>query len=90
MSKLPLVSLVTLVALAGCKQAGAPDPHFGEAVNHNILVQTVNPNAPLDNGPIAFDGQRQSLAQTRYQTGQVIEPKDMSTSEVGQDSKGGS
>ncbi len=81
--KLALALLATAGLLA-CMPVATPKPeaHFGEAVTHNIAVQTVNPNAPKDKGPIAYDATRQSVAQGRYQADKVKEPADMSTSKV--------
>ena len=84
MNKLALV-ILSAAGLSACMPVATPKPeaHFGEAVTHNIAVQTVNPNAPNDRRPIAYDGQRQSVAQERYETDKVKEPKDMSTARVG-------
>jgi len=85
------VAITALLTLIGCTPVATPKPeaHFGEAVAHNIAVQTVNPNAPMDKRPIAFDAQHQALAQARYEAGKVKEPADMSTSRIEVTGSGG-
>lgn len=83
--------VVSAAALVACAPLSAPPKgsHFGEAVMHNIAVQTVNPNAPNDKRPIAFDAQYQGLAQARYEAGKVKEPPDMSASKISVMNSGG-
>lgn len=80
-------STIVLVAfvLGACTPSAMPRPnaHFGEAVAHNIAVQTVNPDAPLDKRPIAYDAAHQALAQGRYESDKVKQPTELSTSRVG-------
>lgn len=76
------LTIALACGLAGCQQAGHPAPHFGEAVMHNIAVQTVNPGAPQDKGPIAYEGERAALAQKRYEANKVEKPADISTSTI--------
>ena len=77
-------ALAAALTLVGCTEVAKPQPsaHFGEAVAHNIAVQTVNPNAPKDKRPIAYDAQHAALAQTRYETDQVKQPADAAASQV--------
>jgi hypothetical protein len=83
MNKL-FLSVLCASGLLACTPVATPKPdaHFGEAVTHNIAVQTVNPHAPNDKGPIAFNGARQAKAQTRYENDKVKEPADPSTSKI--------
>lgn len=61
---------------------------FGEAINYNIAVQTVDPTP--DNAIYAptFDGARTGLTQERYRTDQVKQPGRLRTSGIGSTSGG--
>jgi hypothetical protein len=84
-------ALAAALTLIGCTEVAKPQPsaHFGEAVTHNIAVQTVNPNAPKDKRPIAYDAQHAALAQARYEADQVKVPADAAASQVAAGSSGG-
>ena len=54
-------------------------PAFGDAVRANIAVQTVNPMAPMDRGPLVANGERAALQQDRYTTDAVEAPMEVGT-----------
>jgi hypothetical protein len=56
------------VALAGCTtQTPVLDQHYGEAVNAAKLHQTINPDASLNQDPVAgIDGKAANAAVDRY------------------------
>ncbi len=54
-------------------------PAFGDAVRANIAVQTVNPMAPMDRGPLLANGERAALQQEKYTTDTVEAPMDVGT-----------
>ena len=56
------------VALVGCAtQTPILDQHYGEAVNAAKLQQTINPDASLNQDPIAgIDGQAANAVVDRY------------------------
>jgi hypothetical protein len=70
--------------LAGCEESHlrlAPD--FGVAVRQDVAGQVADPDAQYAGVPApASNGSRVSLAQTRYNTGKVIQPASTSTSQV--------
>ena len=68
-----------LQACAADRPVGLGLGVYGEAVRANIAVQTVNPMAPADRGPILADGQRTALQQERYVTDQVEPPEEVGT-----------
>lgn len=78
-----LVIAGVAAALSGCaipQQSLSDD--FGVALRTDLAAQIANPDAP-DPGPApASDGVRAALAQTRYQTNQVVKPSG-SASDVG-------
>ena len=64
-------------------------PAFGDAVRANIAVQTVNPMAPMDRGPLVANGERAALQQDRYTTDTVETPMDVGTLQGLQGAGGG-
>jgi hypothetical protein len=55
----------------------------GDAVAHNIAVQTIDPWPPwARNDRINMDGQRAALAITRYQANKSIPPRTLETSDI--------
>ena len=80
------IRLGTVIGLACVLQACAIDepaaletPSFGNAVRANIAVQTVNPMAPTDRGPLLANGERAAVQQERYTTDTVEMPVDVGT-----------
>ena len=79
MTKGTLYLLVSLAPmLAACTNAdfvpeGTLWPHGGEAVQHNIAVQLVNP-APSSEQAQAMNGERAQIAQDHYTKDQVKPP----------------
>lgn len=72
---LALASL-SLPLIAGCETQPrqAISPGFGNAVQHNIAVQLVNPDPPPVTEPSSLDGQRAADALERYRADEVIPP----------------
>jgi hypothetical protein len=68
---------------------GAFDPSFGEAVQHNIAVQTVNPQPENATEPPDFNGPRTAIAMGRYQADKVKQPPKLRTSDINIISTGG-
>jgi hypothetical protein len=90
-----LLGLASAALLAACAEGppaiGPADKTFGAAVRHNIEVQTVNPAAKPEAGPIPYDGERGALAMERYQSDKVKQPRSMRTrSSAGTGTGGGS
>ncbi len=63
-----LTVLLASAALVGCAtQTPNLDQHFGEAVNAAKAQQTINPDASLNQDPVAgVDGQAANAAVDRY------------------------
>jgi len=69
----------SLQACAADRPVGLALPDFGEAVRANVAVQTVNPMAPMNRGPLVADGERAALQQEAYTTDMVEPPMDVGT-----------
>lgn len=76
--------LSTLSACANVyRQSGTPLPGYGNAVRQNAAVMIVDPQpASAANTTIDMDGMRAFLAIERYRTGAVIEPSELSTTDI--------
>ena len=75
-SKILIVAAVAGL-LAACSHQ---NPGFGDAVHQNLTAQIADPDAKYARDlPPASSGSRTSLAQTRYQKGQVLQPANTST-----------
>jgi len=74
-------SLAAGMALSGCTQSQLRlQPDFGVAVRQDLAAQIADPDAHYTGVPApGSDGSRVSLAQTRYQTGNVITPAAISS-----------
>lgn len=84
--------MASALFLTGCStttQVGLNTPDFGNAVRQNIVAQTVNPSAPLDNSPIEANGARAANAQLLYEADQVETPAVISTSTAASGGGGG-
>ncbi len=76
-----LFLLGSLLLLTGCSsQAGEAPASFGQAVNQNIAVQIVNPDAGETNAVPVYNGARAALAQKNYETGKTTTAVAPSTS----------
>ena len=82
---------VLLLAAALCsacgpyayRQSGTPVPGFGNSIRQNAAVHVVDPQpAGAANTMIDMDGRRALLAIERYRTDTVIEPTELSTTDV--------
>ena len=77
----------TAVALAGLlvSACGTPeplDPRFGDATRHNKAMHIINPEPlPATTPAPTLSGRRGMLAIERYETGQIEEPEEVSTTE---------
>lgn len=68
-----------LMTLPAC----TTDPGFGDAVRTNIALHTINPDPQYPEDMREADsGARAGLAQRRYRTGTVIEPRITTTTSV--------
>lgn len=70
---------IALQACAADRPVGVAMPVFGDAVRANIAVQTVNPMAPTDRGPLVLEGQRAARQQERYVGDMVERPAEVGT-----------
>jgi type IV pilus biogenesis protein CpaD/CtpE len=90
---LKLLVLATLapIALAACENPTKPkytlSPSFGDAVNHNMAVQILNPDGNPDLTPPPMDGARAAEAVERYRAGKTRDVVRIKTSEVGTEAK---
>ena len=78
-----LLPLVLLFAAAACAQYQNKEPlarDYGNAVNHNLSVQVIDPAPNLEGKEIPdMAGTRASGAIKRYDTGTVIQPEAIET-----------
>ena len=92
MKKLNAVALVAFIAASSAALA-ACDPYlehyesfgpgYGDATNQNFALQIANPDRPMpDESQMIMDGNRMNTAVTNYRTGKVIEPEEVTTTEI--------
>jgi hypothetical protein len=82
-SKLRIFFLVgATISLCGCSQSNIRiEPDFGSAIGADMAVQIADPDARYTGNPTpGANGARTSLAQQRYQKGQVIQPSSVTAS----------
>ena len=81
-----LLPLALLFAVAACAQYQNDAPlgrDYGNAVTHNISVQVIDPAPNLEGKEVPnMDGIRATGAIERYDTGTVIEPETIETTEI--------
>jgi type IV pilus biogenesis protein CpaD/CtpE len=77
----PILIIAAALGLCACAQNPAESqmrmsPDFGDALRENLAAQIADPDAHYAGtlAPGASDGARIDLAQTRYQTNDVIQP----------------
>jgi hypothetical protein len=78
-------------ALAACESPPTMEDYnhsFGEAINYNIAVQTVDPTPEGANYAPTFDGERTDLMMQRYRADKVKQPGPLRTSGIGSTSGG--
>jgi hypothetical protein len=85
-------SVAVALLLSACTQSGLRlQPDFGGAVSQDLSAQIADPDAHYTGVPApGSDGLRVSLAQTRYQTGNVIPPAAISSTSSSSSSAGSS
>ena len=93
MRKIVLSAALLTLPLAACTSTfdareGEMTPDAGQAVQHNIAAQLVNPNAPTDRGPFVTDGERAYQAIDRYSKGKVTPPSSASVASKSNGSMG--
>jgi hypothetical protein len=66
------------------QDSATPTVGFGNSVSQNAAVMIIDPQ-PMSAAyvDLDLDGRRAGIAIERYRTGQVIEPREMRTSDVG-------
>lgn len=78
-----LLPFALLFAAAACSQYSNKEPlgrDYGNAVNHNMSVQVIDPAPNLEGKEIPdMAGPRASGAIKRYDTGTVIQPEQLDT-----------
>ena len=84
---------LALLTLTGCEQYRARRDsvsfEHGNAVAHNIAVQTVDPWPPQSkNSRIDIDGERQLIAIERYKANKSIPPRGLATQTINVQSSG--
>ncbi len=86
MKTLKLIAILgSLAAVTACAPQEKLHPSFGNAVQHNMAAQIINPS-PVYSGAQQvpeLDGPRAAGAQGRYDTGKVIQPERLRTTDVG-------
>lgn len=76
--------LVFLFMLTACYPEYEPEAHgMGDALAHNFVEQVVRPEPNTIAAPPSLDGWRAVGAYERYQADRVIQPSDVTTSQVG-------
>lgn len=85
-SGVALALALACVGIAGCEPYEARrdtiTSEVGNAVAHNIAVQTIDPWSPTSgNQRIDVDGEKVLVAADRYKAGKVIPPKGLSTTQ---------
>ena len=86
MKTLKLIAALGLVAaIAACASQDKLHPSFGNAVQHNMAVQIINPSPTYSGAQQVpgLDGPRAAGTQERYDTGKVIQPEKLRTTKVG-------
>ena len=73
----PAVAVV-LAMLGGCAPPYDP-PAAGASVVQNRAVHVIEPEPVWPAGPPPLDGRRAALVMERYETGEVIEPEEITT-----------
>jgi len=81
------VAAVLFGSLAGCEdyrtRTDAIGMDLGDAVAHNVAVQTIDPAPPASkNQRIAIDGDPALLAAQRYKAGTVKQPQGLSSQDI--------
>ena len=77
-----LLPLGLLLVVAACKHTQPLSPSFGDAVNHNMSMQIINPAPDLEGREVpAMEGTRAAGAIERYDTGTVITPEVIDTTD---------
>jgi len=90
MKTLKLMAMLGSVAtIAACAPQENLHPSFGNAVQQNMAVQIINPSPTYSSAEQvpALDGPRAAGAQERYDTGEVIKPERLRTTDT-ESSKG--
>ncbi len=84
MKLLYILPVAAALGTVGCEAKEHLSSDFGNSVNHNMSLHIVNPD-PVYLAPEIpdFNGIRAAGAMERYETGTVIEPDDIETSDVG-------
>lgn len=86
-STLTLLSCGLLFVVAGCGYWGPQNqlgPDFGNSVQHNAAVQIIDPAPDLEGRETPdMGGVRAEGAINRYNTGTVIQPEQIKTTEIG-------
>ena len=79
-----VLPVAAVLGTAGCEAKEHLSSDFGNSVNHNMSLHVVNPD-PVYLAPEIpdFNGVRAAGVIERYETGTVIEPEQIDTSDVG-------
>ncbi|MBL9098498.1 MAG: hypothetical protein JNK07_16330 [Alphaproteobacteria bacterium] len=90
MDTLKLSSIVFAAAfsLAACSDRLVEAPPLGGAIAQNAAAQIVDPTPESTETPPPLNGERNNAAQTRYEKGNTIKPKDVKTSDTTSSSGG--
>ena len=75
-----MLPLALLFAVAACQHLEPLGRDYGNAYNHNLSLQVIDPAPNLEGKEIPdMEGTRASGAMERYNTGTVIEPESIET-----------
>jgi hypothetical protein len=88
MKTFPIIAALAAGALvAACTPQEELHPSFGNSVHHNMSLHIINPAPSYDSAQQVppLDGPRAAGAQQRYDSGDVIQPEQLRTSDTGED-----
>jgi hypothetical protein len=86
--KVSSIAALAAVVLGACSDRLVEAPPLGGAVAQNTAAQIVDPTPSSTETPPPLNGERNNAAQTRYEKGTTIKPKDVKTSDTTSSSGG--
>ena len=93
MLKISSINLVVVAAgavLGACSDRLVDPPPLGGSVTQNMAAQIVDPNPDSTEVAPPLNGERNNVAQKRYEKGKVLKPRSVNTtSSVGSNSNSG-
>jgi len=84
------VVIAAAAALAACTDRLVESPPLGGSVAQNVAAQIVDPNPDSTEVAPPLNGERNNVAQKRYEKGKVLKPRSVNTtSSLGSNSNSG-